>query len=357
VEQVIPGVGFALAAVILLVLPLCVNLQTKGSAAPSGLGARRTQVAAAGNSPSGPGGAWETPGPNGTIRLVLNPDGTGTLGGGAVRWQFNQGILSLAGPNGTTVMYNAALTENSLTVSGGNLAQPVVFSHVASEANSAGSKFVGKTGGDGLVGRWQGPAGIVEIKADGMMVIPGVNYRYKVQGNTLTLTGNDGTLPVPFRLDGETLTLTLSGQSATLKRMAAEAASPGTGAGGIAPELVGKWCYFSSFTDAVLSPATSGRPGAEMIDAGISCHLRWPKIRSCTGAWWSQGENIAIWCVAKLDTYTARRVCLPKPGLNWWKVRPRAVGARRAVPLRAWCSDLGVKTSDALRSGICDALH
>lgn len=233
--------------------------ERQGGSSPSGLGGRRSQTAVAGSTPSNPEGTWETQGPHGVIRLVLKPDGTGTFGGGPVRWQFNQGILSLTGPNGTTVMYNAALAENTLIVSGGNLTQPVVFKKAAPEVGSAGPKTGGEgKSRDGLVGRWQGPAGIVEVKADGTMLIQGVPYRYNVQGDTLTLIGNDGSLPVPFRLDGDSLTMTLRGQVVTLKRIAADGAGQAAGPGGIAAELVGKWCYFSSFS------ATSG--GGSMTD-------------------------------------------------------------------------------------------
>jgi len=232
--------------------------EREGAGSSSGLGGRRARAAVAGGPASSPVGAWETQGPNGAIRLELKADKTGTFGGGKVGWQFNQGILSLTGPNGATVMYSAALTESSLTVSGGNLAQPVVFERLETGSGSAGPKRGGEpANSDRLVGRWQGPAGIVEIKAGGAMLIQGVNYRYTVQGDTLNLIGNDGSLTVPFRLDDDALTLTFSGQAVTLKRLAADTANQGTG-GGIASELVGKWCYFSSFS------ANSG--GGSMTD-------------------------------------------------------------------------------------------
>ena len=103
----------------------------------------------------------------------------------------------------------------------------------------------------GLVGNWQGPEGTVQIKADGTMSIQGTPYRYAVQGNTMTLIGNDGTLPIPFQLSGNTLTVSLSGQIVTLTRITGNPqASPGSGAGGSGgmAELAGKWFYFSSFS-------------------------------------------------------------------------------------------------------------
>jgi len=235
------------------------TFERQGAAPASGLGGRRVQAATTAATAPDPAGTWETQGPSGVVRLILKPGGTGTFGGGPVRWQFNQGVLSLTGPNGATVMYNAALTQNSLTLSGGNLTQPVVFQSAASESASGRGVPAGEAKKSaGLTGKWQGPQGIVQINADGSMLIQGVPYRYSVQGSTLTLIGNDGTLPVPYQLDGDALTVTLGGQVVTLKRLGAESAAQAEASGGVAAELVGKWCYFSSFS------ATAG--GGSMTD-------------------------------------------------------------------------------------------
>lgn len=222
--------------------------ERQGASPAKGLGARIKQAAVASPASGGPAGIWETVGPNGTIRLALKPDGTGTFGGGPVRWEFNQGILSLTGPNGTTIMYNATLTATSLTVSGAGLTNPVSFRRVQSEesANPPKAQEASK-GRGGLVGKWQGPQGIVQINEDGSMIIQGTNYRYTVQGNTLTLIASDGILPVPFELSGDRLTVTIGGQSQTLQRVPADSSGSSTNQAGVAAELAGKWCYFSNF--------------------------------------------------------------------------------------------------------------
>jgi hypothetical protein len=58
---------------------------------------------------------------------------------------------------------------------------------------------------------------------------------------------------LPFEIRGDVLTLTVNGQSVTLNRIKDEA-----GAGGIRPELVGKWCWIS-VTQALQGARQSSR--------------------------------------------------------------------------------------------------
>ncbi len=90
-----------------------------------------------------------------------------------------------------------------------------------------------------LVGEWQGPQGVVRFDANGGVFFGGQNYRYAVNGSTLTLTANDGQVPLAFQLNGDVLTLGSGSQTIRLTRLAASVAA----GGGVLPELVGKWCY------------------------------------------------------------------------------------------------------------------
>ena len=176
-------------------------------------------------------GAWERSVGQEVWRLVLNPDGKGTLRGQSLTWKFNHGVLSLSG-KGTILTYNATVTGNSLQLSGGSLQQPVVYDRVKS--------------GSGLIGRWQNKEATLEIKGNGSVVINGETFRYTVHGDVITLSGTDGSVEIPFQLDGDTLITTFNGQRNVYAR-AAGSDSIGEGSGGSHPsELAGKWCYMSN---------------------------------------------------------------------------------------------------------------
>jgi hypothetical protein len=96
----------------------------------------------------------------------------------------------------------------------------------------------------GLVGKWQSPDSLVEFNADGTLLIGDVLYRYTVQGNTLTLIGADGSVPLPFQLAGDRLTVAINGQLTVLQRFVAGQTEPG---GTTPAEMAGKWCYFANF--------------------------------------------------------------------------------------------------------------
>ncbi len=82
-------------------------------------------------------GTWETHRGQSDFKLVLNADGKGSLNGLALQWQFAGGNLTLAAARGT-FKYNASLAGDSLTLSGGDLKQPLVFQRAAPPNQSPG---------------------------------------------------------------------------------------------------------------------------------------------------------------------------------------------------------------------------
>lgn len=193
------------------------------------------QAAAPATVSSGPVGIWEMEGKTGAVRMDLRPDGSGVFAGENVRWQFNQGVLSIARENGTTYMYNATLAPDSITLSSAGLGRPVTFRRVSggeeqgdlvgsalSAAGPGASQAEGvPQAAAGLIGKWQGKTGLVEITANGTFIFPGGNSTpYTVEGDALTLRGTDGVLRFRYNLSGATLTLTTDkGQSLTFTRV------------------------------------------------------------------------------------------------------------------------------------------
>jgi hypothetical protein len=139
----------------------------------------------------------------------------------------------------------------------------------------------------GLAGRWQSPDSVVEIKTDGSLTIDGTPYRYTVQGSVLTLIGYDGSVPVPFRLEGDTLTVSLGGEAVTLQRIrpGQTPGAGGSGGGGIA-DLAGKWCYVSNFTANV-----GGRVSDECFTISRNGTYSYHRETSSSGAYGSSASQ------------------------------------------------------------------
>jgi hypothetical protein len=127
-----------------------------------------------------------------------------------------------------------------------------------------------------LVGHWKSETEQLDVQANGTVLINGVSYAYTVNGNLLNVQGQNSAASYPFQLDGDKLTVTLSGQTVVYTRIEAPtfappvdsalpppkpsgAAGPATApttpapappppaaGGSVVPELIGKWCYMSN---------------------------------------------------------------------------------------------------------------
>jgi hypothetical protein len=203
-------------------------------------------------------GTWHAREAGFTRVLVLNADGTGTFDDEPIRYSVKGTTLSV-NDSGEISDYSFALNGNSLRLSGGDLDAPMVFERQGAapatglgarrEAAAAKAAGGGPAGGAaGLVGRWQGPQGVTQINDNGTMMIGGEMFRYSVAGNIITITGSDGSVPLPFDLRGDTLAVTINGQTQTLTRVKGGAAPAGGGAAAVRQEMVGKWCYFANVT-------------------------------------------------------------------------------------------------------------
>lgn len=107
--------------------------------------------------------------------------------------------------------------------------------------NKRGSKTEEKEE-KGLVGTWKNDRSTVSFDAKGMMRTNGQNYRYKATDDVITVTGNDGTIEMPYRLEDDTLTITVKNQKSVFQRVKKSTKSDGN----VSEELVGKWCYMSN---------------------------------------------------------------------------------------------------------------
>lgn len=142
-------------------------------------------------------GVWELAHPTAPLRLTLAADASGTLNGAAVRWSFEGGRLTLTA--GMTRVYDAALTADTLTLSGGGLPEALALKRAAEDDTR-------------LVGKWRTAAGAgLEFRADGSAVNASGAFRWQAGGGKLYLAMGATVFQADYALDGDRLILTDAG--------------------------------------------------------------------------------------------------------------------------------------------------
>lgn len=209
-------------------------------------------------------GSWQTKDSADTavvIRLILNPDGTGTLDDTPIKYSV-RGSQLIVNEQGTINNYAFKISGDEMVVSGGDLDAPLTFVRQGTGKGLGGRRSqpaAGKRPSEtaqketGLVGRWQSSEATVQINEDGTLVLNGNSYRYSVKGNTITLANSEGSAQFPFQLSGDTLQVLVDGRTVLYKRVIGERAenSSAENLGAAAPaanpaSLFGKWCYISN---------------------------------------------------------------------------------------------------------------
>jgi len=90
-------------------------------------------------------GTWAGRSGQSDFSLVLNADGSGSLNGLSLQWQLSGGILSLATSKGA-FQYRVSVSGDSMTLSGTDLKQPLVFHRV--KQNEPAGLFSAAAGSD-----------------------------------------------------------------------------------------------------------------------------------------------------------------------------------------------------------------
>jgi len=220
-------------------------------------------------------GTWKAKEGDVTVTLVLNADGTGKLDNAKIKYAVRGRTLSID-DSGTVNNYSFELAGNKLTVSGGDLKQPMVFEREGATASGGlGARRQApaeKTAVDAPSTASSGPAGVWGMKTpngvvtmvlneDGTGNFAGDAGKWKFERGILMVSGGTSTYMFTAAITPTTMTLT----NATLPQPllftragapAGEAAGKAAGGGKVLPELAGKWCDFGS------ASGTSGYGGS-----------------------------------------------------------------------------------------------
>jgi len=257
-------------------------------------------------------GIWQNSQFGYQMTLMLNEDGSGEFDGETIRFTYQATKLSLV-LEGQTTIYSCTLQENSLTLSGGDLDQPVTFTRNGVQEQSpvisagAESKSQSNSAGDAnLIGIWSGNGETIEFKSNGQCVYIGNTFSYQLSQGHIILSTSQGNVMFAYSIKGDQLNLTANGKQITYQRGAsgAPSASNNSKPGNVAQELVGKWCWIN-----VSTTNTGGSSSSECIVLNANGTYEYNSERSMDvntstfyagtasqgsdqGTWWVQGDKI-----------------------------------------------------------------
>jgi hypothetical protein len=189
-------------------------------------------------------GTWvyNTPGGN-AVTLLLYDNGQGELDGEAVSWTTSGKKLVIKS-GGSSIQYNYLLSQNSLTLSGGDISKPAVFTrNGGGQAGNNAHIQSGSTGKD-LLGTWLGQGMQFTFKPGGKMQYNDKTMDYTVTGNTLYCNNAQAGVHVTYQYEISQghLMLSYNGNVLMLKKKSGgeipAAANQGNGG---KPGFLGSW--------------------------------------------------------------------------------------------------------------------
>jgi hypothetical protein len=255
------------------------------------------------------------------MTLMLNQDGSGEFDGEPFTFTIKDNKLMLkSGPEVVTYAY--VLNDNSLTLSGGDLNEDIIFHRNNPQFGTNATNIVNPNpispqlsqasdGSNDIIGIWSGNGEIIEFKPDGQCSYLGQIFPYQVSQGHVTLIAAEGSAMFQYSITGDRLTLTFNNQKVVYTRGASHtgntamnAKQNNTGQGQVAQELVGTWCFIdvNSYNQGGSSTSeciTLNGDGTYSYESESSRSVNTPDFYGGTnsqgsdrGTWYVQGDRI-----------------------------------------------------------------
>lgn len=204
-------------------------------------------------------GKWQFSEGELVLTLELDGEGTGALNGDRFVYSVRGDKLIVEDDEGETSLYTFRLNGDSLVLSGGSLPRALTFKRAGGgkgllernldpgrSPSQAERGRPGRRSEGGLVGFWRSDRANVQINDDGTLLINGARFKYSADDSYITITGEDGSARVRFRLNGDTLVTDYNGERTVYRRGAHSDDAALAERGSNSQEFVGKWCYMSN---------------------------------------------------------------------------------------------------------------
>jgi hypothetical protein len=213
------------------------------------------QIGSKANQSSSLNGTWQNSDNGFTNTLILETTGSGEFNGSNLTYKA-QGNSLIVSMDGMVTNYSFQLKGSQLTLSGGDIQIPMIFTKSGTSANT---KPVGtentNTKTNSILGTWNGSNEVLVFNNNGTMNLNGYTLQYSIKGNTITIQTNTGIVNYTYELSGNYLTVNMNGQTAIYQKgneiqnqlsnnqQSQNSSNKGQIKGHIAMELVGKWCW------------------------------------------------------------------------------------------------------------------
>ncbi len=247
------------------------------------------------------------------MTLMLNADGSGEFDGEDIRYAIQGDQLSMM-LDGQTIVYAFALTHLNLQLSGGDLDGTVTFqkaSGTGQEITKAPTSALRPPSdppdpsvNQELLGIWSGNGETIEFKNNGQCHYLNNAFSYQSTATQIILITRDGNIAFNYSIKGNQLTLMGNAGQAIYSKGSQRNATPSAGDKGIAPELVGKWCWIN-----VTSTHSGGSSSSRCITLNADGTYSYEAERSMSvntdayyggtasqnsdsGTWYVQGDRI-----------------------------------------------------------------
>ena len=257
-------------------------------------------------------GIWQNSQFGYQMTLILNEDGSGEFDGEVITFT-DQGTKLSIRQGGETTLYAYSFQGNSLTLSGGDLDQAILFIrngiqgpvNVSATASNLEAENI-STSDTSVLGVWSGNGETIEFKQDGKCLYNSNTFTYQTSKGQIILLTAQGNVAFAYNIKGNQLNLTVNGRPITYTRGAGNnpTVAGNANGGNVAQELVGKWCWTN-----VNTTNTGGSTSSECIVLNANGTYEYASERSMDantnsfyagtssqgsdqGTWWVQGEKI-----------------------------------------------------------------
>jgi hypothetical protein len=244
--------------------------------------------------------------------LILNENYSGEFDGEAIRFATKGDKLEIT-QSGTTTSYTYSLQGNALSLSGGDLEGTVAFTKQGSEpqtTNVAQQKTAipkSSASSADLIGLWSGNGETIEFDKSGQCKYQGQTYPYQASQGHVTLNTSQGQLMMAYSVANDQLTLIVNSKQLIYSKGGSHGANnavSNSGKGGVASELVGKWCYVNVYSTNSGGSSSSNcfvlnADGTYEYSGESSRSVNTPDFYGGTssqssdrGTWWVQGDQL-----------------------------------------------------------------